>query len=308
MTTPLWSDNPAELDLLGFADVTAPIAEAVLRDKLDPVTVGIEGDWGSGKSSILAILGEQLEGDKSVVVIPTHPWEYDPATDPKATLIGEVLNAVRKEAVERQGGWDKLSETVQDRFKSLARRVKVSKVIKLAANSVLSMGLPKIDEVLDLFGEEESVVEEPTLQGFRDEFAKLMQELPEIERVVVLVDDLDRCLPGTVVATLEAVKLFLSVPKMAFVLAADRRTVSLAIATQYEPSPQAAEMGRQYLEKIVQIPVRVPALGRAETEAYLALLMLERHLDGDDASEAVRRALLHTPGGWRRRCPRRPPR
>lgn len=283
MTTPLWSDNPSELDLLGFADVTAPIAEAVLRDKLDPVTVGIEGDWGSGKSSILAILGIQLQGDKTVVVIPTHPWEYDPATDPKATLIAEVLNAVREAAVERKGGWDKLSGTVQDRFKSLARRVKVAKVIKLATNSVLSMGLPKIDEVIDLFGEDEEVIEEPTLQGFRDEFAKLMQELPDIERVVVLVDDLDRCLPPTVVATLEAVKLFLSVPKMAFVLAADRRTVSLAIATQYEPSPQAAEMGRQYLEKIVQIPVRVPALGRAETEAYLALLMLERHLDGDEA-------------------------
>jgi hypothetical protein len=49
-----------------------------------------------------------------------------------------------------------------------------------------------------------------------------MQDLPEIERVIVLVDDLDRCLPPTVVATLEAVKLFLSVPKMAFVVAAER--------------------------------------------------------------------------------------
>lgn len=285
MTTPLWSDNPSALDLLGFTDVTAPIAEAVLREKLDPVTVGIEGDWGSGKSSILAILGAQLREESTVVVIPTHPWEYDPATDPKATLIGEVLNAVRVEATTRKGGWEELSEGLQEQFKSLARRVKVAKVIKLATNSVLSMGLPKIDELVDLFGEDEQVIEEPTLQGFRDEFDKLMQELPEIERVVVLVDDLDRCLPATVVATLEAVKLFLSVSKMAFVLAADRRTVSLAIATQYEPSPQAAEMGRQYLEKIVQIPVRVPALGRAETEAYLALLMLERHLDGDDPLE-----------------------
>jgi predicted KAP-like P-loop ATPase len=147
MTTPLWSDNPSELDLLGFADVTAPIAEAVLRDKLDPVTVGIEGDWGPGKSSILAILGKQLEAETSVVVIPTHPWEYDPATDPKATLIGEVLNAVRTEAVARKGGWDKLSGSVQERFKSLAARVKVSKVIKLATNSVLSMGLPRLDDV-----------------------------------------------------------------------------------------------------------------------------------------------------------------
>jgi hypothetical protein len=278
MTTPLWSDNPTALDLLGFVDITAPIAEAVLRDKLDPVTVGIEGDWGSGKSSILKILEAELRNDASVVVIPTHPWEYDPATDPKATLIAEVLNTVRREASERRGGWDKLSQAVQDRFKALARRVKLSKVIKLATNSALSMGLPRIDDVIELFGEEEQSVEEPTLQGFRGEFAALMEDLPEIGRVVVLVDDLDRCLPGTVIATLEAVKLFLSVPKMAFVIAADRRTVSLAIATEYEPSPQAAKMGQQYLEKIVQIPVRVPALGRAESEAYLALLMLERHL------------------------------
>jgi KAP family P-loop domain len=283
MSTPLWSDNPSALDLLGFADVTAPVAEAVLRDKLDPVTIGIEGDWGSGKSSILAILATQLAGEKAVLVIQTHPWEYDPATDPKATLIGEVLNAIREEAAAREGGWEKLSDALQARFKALAKRVKLSKVIKLAANSALSMGLPTIDEAFGLFGEAEETVEEPTLQGFRDEFAKLMQELPGIERVVVLVDDLDRCLPATVVATLEAVKLFLSVQKMAFVLAADRRTVSLAIATQYEPSPQAADMGRQYLEKIVQIPVPVPALGRGETEAYLALLLLERHLAGEDA-------------------------
>ncbi|MFL5844466.1 MAG: P-loop NTPase fold protein [Solirubrobacteraceae bacterium] len=278
MTTPLWPDNPSALDLLGFRDVTAPVAEALLRDKLDPVTVSIEGDWGSGKSSILALLATELAERDGVVVIQTHPWEYDPATDPKATLIAEVLTAIRNVVIEQQGGLDKVSESIRGHFRKLTRRIKVSKVVKLATNSVLSMGLPKLEELMELFGEDPEVVEEPTLQGFRDEFAALMLELPDIARVVVLVDDLDRCLPPTVVSSLEAVKLFLSVPKMAFVLAADRRMVALAIARQYEPSPQAAEMGRQYLEKIVQIPVRVPALGRGETEAYLALLMLERHL------------------------------
>jgi hypothetical protein len=160
MTTPLWSDNPSDLDLLGFGDVTAPIVEAVLRDKLDPVTVSIEGDWGSGKSSILAILGDELE-DESVIVIPTRPWEYDPATDPKATLIGEVLTAIRKAVEEREGGWEKLADTVKERFISLAKRVKLSKVIKLAANSALTMGLPTIDAVMDLFGDEPNSVEEP---------------------------------------------------------------------------------------------------------------------------------------------------
>lgn len=279
MTTPFWSDNPSPLDLLGFADVTAPVVEAVLREKLDPVTVGIEGDWGSGKTSMLKLLAADLREKDGVVVVETHPWEYDPATDPKATLIAEVLAAIHQEADERKN----LSDTARDTFKRLAKRIRVSKVIKLTANSVLSMGLPKIDEMLGLFNEDAETVPDPTLQGFRTEFADLMTELSEIKRVVVLVDDLDRCLPETVVASLEAVKLFLSVPKMAFVIAADRRAVGHSVATKYEPSPQAAELGRQYIEKIVQIPVRVPALGLSESRAYLALLMLSQRFDDDEA-------------------------
>lgn len=275
MVTPLWSDNPTALDLLGFADVAAPISEAVLRDKLDPVTVGIEGDWGSGKTSMLDLLAAELREDASVVVVQTHPWEYDPATDAKATLIAEVLTAIHQEAEKRKA----LTDALREKFKSLAKRVRVSKAIKLAVNSVLSLGLPKIEELLGLFDDEAETVPDPTLQGFRGEFKDLMREMSEVQRVVVLVDDLDRCLPETVVATLEAVKLFLSVPKMAFVLAADRRAVAHAVATKYFPSPRAEELGRQYLEKIIHIPVRVPALGRAETETYLALLMLQRHLD-----------------------------
>jgi len=279
--TPLWSDNPTANDLLGFADITAPILDAVRREKLDPVTVGIFGDWGSGKTTLLELLQEDLNADERVVVLFTRPWEYDPATDPKATLIAEVLAAVHAAAAECQGGVEKLSQELRDRFKSLARRVKWSKAITLAANSVLSMGLPKIEDVMGLFGEDEETAADPTLQGFREEFAELMEQLSDIDRVVVLVDDLDRCLPDTVVATLEAVKLFLSVPKTAFVIAADRRLVTLAISARYEPSGQAALMGQQYLEKIVQIPVRVPALGRGDTEAYLALLMLQRHVEDD---------------------------
>jgi hypothetical protein len=153
--TPLWSDNPTANDLLGFADINAPILDAVRREKLDPVTVGIFGDWGSGKTTLLELLQDELGVDARVVVRFTRPWEYDPATDPKATLIAEVLGAVHAAAAEREGGVDKLSRDLRDRFKSLARRVKWSKAITLAANSALSMGLPKIEDVMGLFGEDE---------------------------------------------------------------------------------------------------------------------------------------------------------
>ncbi len=61
-----------------------------------------------------------------------------------------------------------------------------------------------------------------SMAGFRDAFGEMVSALPDVRRVVVLVDDLDRCLPDAVMATLEAIKLFLSVERMVFVIAADQ--------------------------------------------------------------------------------------
>ena len=280
--TPLWSDNPSAVDLLGFADIAAPALEALGRDRLDPVAVGIVGWWGSGKSTILNLIEAELRGREGVLVVSTRPWEYDPATDPKATLIAEVLNVLH----QRAEGSATLKDEVKERFKKLAGRVRWSKAITLAANTALTFSLPKIEDIVGIFGEGEEP-EDPTLQGFRDEFAALLAEFPEISRVVVVVDDLDRCLPPAVIATLEAIKLFLSVEKMAFVLAYDDRLVTHAIAERYQPSPRATEMASEYLEKIVQIPVPVPTLGLGDTEAYLALTLLETHITDESAYKAV---------------------
>lgn len=281
--TPLWSDNPASRDLLGFADIAAPALEALAREKLDPVTVGVVGWWGSGKSTILRLIETSLRGgDSGVVVVDTRPWEYDPATDPKATLIAEVLMALQARASESKT----LGQDVKEQFAKLAARIRWSKAITLVANSALSVSLPTIDQITGIFGSGDEPTD-PTLQGFREEFAELLEKLPEIKRVIVVVDDLDRCLPTSVIATLEAIKLFLSVPKMAFVLAYDDRLVTHAIAERYQPSTRALEMASEYLEKIVQIPVPVPTLGLGDTEAYLALTLLETHLDDEEAYTAV---------------------
>jgi KAP family P-loop domain len=280
--TPLWSDNPAVVDLLGFADIAAPALEALARESLDPVTVGIVGWWGSGKSTILGLLDRELRAQDGVLVVSTRPWEYDPATDPKATLIAEVLAVLHARAEESQT----LGDEMKKRFRDLASRVRWSKAITLVANSALSVSLPRIEDIVGIFGDGEES-KDPTLQGFRDEFAELLASFPEVTRVVVVVDDLDRCLPPAVIATLEAIKLFLSVEKMAFVLAYDDRLVTHAIAERYQPSPRAIEMASEYLEKIVQIPVPVPTLGFGDTEAYLALTLLETHMGGQEAYSKV---------------------
>lgn len=216
-----------------------------------------------------------------------------------------MLGAVRTKVADEQGNLDKLGGQVVDRFKRLAKRIRWSQAISVVGKSALGLSLPSFDDVIGIIDDgapEDAPPDEPTLQGFRDDFAALMAELPQIRRVVVLIDDLDRSLPETVVASLEAIKLFLSVPKMGFVVAADRRLVALSIADRYRPAPQAEAMARQYLEKIIQIPLTVPALGRGDTEAYLALLLLERHLP--DAADKLAGIISHSDTQRRASAPR----
>lgn len=275
----LWSDNPSSVDLLGFGDIAAPILEAIRRERLDPVAVGIFGDWGSGKTTVLEILDEALRPVEDTIVVYTRPWEYDPTLDARATLITEVLDALRTRARKDETLWD----TTKEKFAGLARRIKWSKAITLASRSAVTFTLPSVESLVEIFGDTPEVAD-PTLQGFRTEFGELMEDFKDISRVVVLVDDLDRCLPESVVMTLEAIKLFLSVPKMAFVVAADEALVRAAIARHFDASQQGGRMAGDYLEKIVQIPLTIPALGQGDTEAYLAMMLLDQHLDGDQAA------------------------
>ncbi|MCZ7537268.1 MAG: KAP family NTPase [Acidimicrobiia bacterium] len=107
--------------------------------------------------------------------------------------------------------------------------------------------------------------------------------------MVVLVDDLDRCLPDTVVETLETIRLFLAVPTMAFVIAADEDRVAEAIRQRYPggANDDPEEPAKLYLHKIVQTTIPLPSLSRFDTEAYLLLLQLANRLDEEQLSVFV---------------------
>jgi len=125
------------------------------------------------------------------------------------------------------------------------------------------------------------------VRTFRERFGEMLEEAG-IEALVVLIDDLDRCSPERIVANLEAIKLFLSVDRTAFVIGADPRIVRHAISQVYGPDEiqeEADEYASQtdvvtdYLEKVIQVPYRLPRLSPAEVETYMSLLFCERHLE-----------------------------
>lgn len=152
----------------------------------------------------------------------------------------------------------------------------------------------KLTEAASLLkrGEGQSVPEE--IHEFREEFSKLLDEA-KIDQLVVLIDDLDRCLPATAIDTLEAIRLFLFVPKTAFVIGADEAMIEYAVRQHFPNLPLTSgpmPYARNYLEKVVQIPFRIPALGIQETRTYVTLLLIEA-LVGEGHAGFATRSIRH---------------
>lgn len=263
----LWDDNPSLINLLGFDSVVAAVEGALAVENLDPLTIGVHAPWGGGKTSVLEMLEVHLAKHPDYVVVRTDPWEYDDHDDVRGTLIAEVLHELETKF--------KADGKVVDKVQDLVKRISWSRVTKAVVKGAIKMtwNPGEIVEIVEAFKPKSRETPE-SMSGFRPAFADFLQSnLPTVKRVIVLVDDLDRCLPDAAMSTLEAIKLFLSVKKMTFILAADQEMVRDAIAASLDASGRSEIFAQRYLEKIVQLPISLPRLTADETSNYIALLL-----------------------------------
>jgi predicted KAP-like P-loop ATPase len=286
----MWADNETRVDLLGF-DFLVDELLVVLRDpRLLPITVGVAGDWGSGKSSLLGMTEEALT-DEKVLTVSFSPWRFEDYEDVKTALMAAVIGALQERARTDQSFASKAGK----RLARLVGRVNFLGAARVAGQAALAAhGAHVPPEVTALAGTpllkqevEDADTEEPdadrlrSIGDFRAEFSELMEGLDDsLTMLVVFIDDLDRCLTDTVVDTFEAIRLFLHVPKTAYVIAADQRVVQAAIESRYPAAREGDEsLGVDYLEKIIQLSINVPPLSEPEAETYINLLFAELSLE-----------------------------
>lgn len=185
-------DNPADRDLLGLDAIALAATDVVCAENPEPITVGLHGPWGSGKSSLLGYVRAALQQRNTTLVIDVNPWEFDGREDVRGTVIATVLDELSNHS---EAG-------VAEKLKSLVKRVSWSRAALAVANGALTMTWD-IEKLVDTLTPRPASGPPTTLAGFRREFAAVMTEV-QINRVVILIDDLDRCLPQAVLSTLEA--------------------------------------------------------------------------------------------------------
>lgn len=334
----MWADNEADFDLLGFDFLVDGLVVALTEPRLLPLTIGVLGDWGSGKSSLMRIAAQEIAtlrpeedddqdtGDDGqgaerlspYLTVDFSPWRYEDHDDVKIALMTAVLDTIAVRVPEAAEQVNKL-RTIVAGLRRWGRRL--GRVGTAAAPTVVPLlvqgSMPDIDpdtlQVATAFtgaaaGQAEMALEEPAeneeaaattpstprndVDAFRREFATLVELIPNCEAVVVFIDDLDRCLPETVVDTFEAIRLFLNTPKTAYVLALNQNVVESAIDSRYPElkKPDGAGIGRDYLEKMLQLKVAIPPLAEPEAETYVNLLFAELHLSAPAFDKVLNKA------------------
>ncbi len=307
----MWSDNETSIDFLGFQHLVAGISSIVLNDALLPATIGVFGDWGSGKSSLLRMAADELRKNPEVLVLTFNGWLFEGYGDAKTALMGNILDALAEDqtlAPQAKGlalkllkrvNWWRVAGTVTKASVGLALAGPAGLGLALGGD-IATMGKDLLKKAEDLkeedltkyLNESTDHEERRSIREFREDFAKLLGQTKR-KRLVVIIDDLDRCLPETIIETLEAIKLFLFVEHTAFVIGADERLVQYAVRRRFPELPgERADVGRDYLEKLIQFPVRVPPLGRTETETYVSLLLASRAKIDGPTFESLRRTAV----------------
>jgi hypothetical protein len=255
------SDEPMSSPTsFGFDRVVQTMTDCIVSVPQEtPFNICLSGGWGAGKTSVLrgveASLRARDEGASSdgtrFVPLWFEPWKLGAENEVRDVLAHVVVDHIQEDANFLTGA--RLAVDRKNVVRVVAERLGNIRADDLSiAYRLESATRGTFKEIDDLFRRIAETYADDGLQQ---------------RRLVILVDDLDRCRPGRVVEVLETIRLFFGLPGFTFVFALDRLQVEEAILEAY---PRFARSDAQvYLEKIFQLTYRLPRKASEELSSFL---------------------------------------
>jgi formylglycine-generating enzyme required for sulfatase activity len=302
----------AAQDRFDFQDYAEVLAKRIDQAGT-PITIGVFGSWGTGKTSLMRLIQEQLGSDETVKMLWINVWQLSNQEEIWSAFLQALLTKVHGELPRFRRwifDWTLFRERVKwgDLIRTLIEngyRIVITITPTLLAvfwpdqtvsntNELLAFALdPLVGGSASLFlglwllvrpaveAAKEKVsldlstvlkdvpyeIKISELQKLEQQFSRMVQAWVGKEgRLVIFIDDLDRCTPPKIPELLEALKLFTTTPGCVYVLGLDYDIVRKGIRKRYEFDDEEAE---EYLEKIIQVPFHLPPLDEGKIENFV---------------------------------------
>ena len=297
----MWKDSETDIDYLNIQYIIEMIKSIVKDEKLSPATIGVYGDWGSGKSSIIEMSLLNFLDDKDIVTVKFNGWLFEGYDDAKTVLLSSILD----ELVKHTKLTEELKNIASGLYKSIDKIKLAKSITKFGTDFLLTGGVltasqltvsqvknilgianekdisdDKIQKTLDSIKNERNLDDfRKDINDFRENFDTLVRKT-KIKKIVVYIDELDRCNPDTILETLEAIRLFVFVEKIYFIIGADERHIQYSVQRKFSNiEGNQINIGKEYLEKIVQYPINIPRMRTSDVEFYLLSLLCEKNIE-----------------------------
>ena len=236
-----------------------------------PMTIGVQGEWGSGKTSLLNQIWNDLdrinEGDSSrddFKQIWINSWEHSLLCTPEESLMKIIGNIISELT---------LSDINKNRSDNLKRNVGNIMKGALRIGSSMTLGAAGVDAVDNMFNGNEN-----SIKQLRDELKVLVEDIKKLEtnnfgKIVIYVDDLDRIEPKNAVRILELLKNIFNIKDCVFILAIDYQVVVKGLVDKFgPPTPENDWEFRAFFDKIIQLPFVMP-MGKYDIANYVLGLL-----------------------------------
>jgi len=247
VTSKIFNDIPPIRDLLGFETLVKVLSQ-VVNSVQPPFTIGIFSKWGFGKTTLMTMVQQKVKAESNIKTLWFNPWKYN----------------------EKELIWKAL---VTELYSEIARDDKITiEFLKQAVEKVANFTGTIVgkDEIgtrfFDVFRLEPQFLNQ--MEYFTN---KLINEfVGDGGKLVIFIDDLDRCLPENAIKVLEAVKLFFDNSRCIFIIGLDKSIIEKGIHFIYDE--KIGMSGIDYLEKIIQLPFNLPAITDENIEKFILTL------------------------------------
>lgn len=308
----MWADDASKIDMLAYEPYANLICEIATSERMNPLTIGLFGNWGSGKSTLLHLIEQTTKNQtkKKIAVVTVNAWMFEGYDDAKTALMEAILQSLQENST--------FFEKSAEQIKNLIKRVDwirvgstaLKKGIPLSLSLLTGNPLPmlfgglkvedfdtekEVEEQLDNASklkemyikaqQQESII--GNIRKFREDFTNIIRE-SKIDNLIIMIDDLDRCSPDRIIETLEAIKLFLAVEKTTFIIAMDENIITYSIKRKYPQLDDVdLDVSIDYIEKIVQLPIRIAELAETDIKNYMLLLISEMYLSEEILNQLI---------------------